>query len=328
MAQGEGWSELDIVPVTTSPVPIKQVPPLYPNEAIRRSQEGWVLINFCIETDGSVSNPAVIDAGDYRGLFAKNALAAIKKWKFKQQLVDGLPQRFCNKEYMITFALGGEGGRREFGRKNDEIVKLIKANRLAEARTLIDSAFADELNLYEVDRLNLLEGVFYVAKRDDIGTIRALSRAALGGHLGREEYAFLYRNLFEAQFRRGLYVRALVTFGKLEKWERVRAGDPILASIDEIAGKRAAPEGFVVAAAIDSQGQGWESPHYVYRPLRHEIGIKNVMGSIDHLSLRCDGIEAETEYEPGWRARISREWGACSLFVFGAPETTFQIVEY
>lgn len=71
-------------------VPLVRVQPKYPSRAINRHIEGWVKIEFTIDTAGDVTD-AVIVASQPAEIFDYEALKAIKKWKFKEKLVNGSP---------------------------------------------------------------------------------------------------------------------------------------------------------------------------------------------------------------------------------------------
>jgi protein TonB len=63
---------------------VDRVEPKFPPQAIREEiNAGSVTVKFTVETDGSVSNPTVIDAKPRRGVFDDAALRAVARWKFK-----------------------------------------------------------------------------------------------------------------------------------------------------------------------------------------------------------------------------------------------------
>jgi protein TonB len=80
--------------VVSGVVPLFRVPPKYPSRAVSRHIEGWVKVEFTIQTDGSVDN-AVVVASEPEAMFDDAALTAIGKWKFKEKIVNGVavPQR-------------------------------------------------------------------------------------------------------------------------------------------------------------------------------------------------------------------------------------------
>lgn len=71
-------------------VPLVRVQPTYPMRAASRRIEGWVKIEFTVTASGGVANPSVAGSSP-PGIFDDAALDAIKKWKFKQKIVDGSP---------------------------------------------------------------------------------------------------------------------------------------------------------------------------------------------------------------------------------------------
>jgi bla regulator protein blaR1 len=71
--------------------PIVRVEPKYPVEAAQQKIEGSVVLQFDIEPDGSTSNIKIIKA-EPQDIFGKTSISALQKWKYKPQIVGGLPQ--------------------------------------------------------------------------------------------------------------------------------------------------------------------------------------------------------------------------------------------
>ena len=61
--------------------------PKYPANAKRRRIEGYVTVRFTVTRAGKVSNPQVI-AAKPPGVFEREALKAIKRWRFRPQSAD------------------------------------------------------------------------------------------------------------------------------------------------------------------------------------------------------------------------------------------------
>jgi periplasmic protein TonB len=85
-------------------IPVFTLPPEYPRVALISGDEGWVELSFTINSDGTVSDPTVVDSKPKR-LFDKAALKAIKRWKFKPKMVDGKPVSTIATRYRIDFSL-------------------------------------------------------------------------------------------------------------------------------------------------------------------------------------------------------------------------------
>jgi periplasmic protein TonB len=71
------------------PVPVRTVPPDYPDELRREGVSGLVMVKCTIDEQGNVVEPAVEKSSN--PAFEKPALAALKKWKFKPAKLDGAP---------------------------------------------------------------------------------------------------------------------------------------------------------------------------------------------------------------------------------------------
>lgn len=84
-----GQGRDDSKTVVSGVVPLLRVPPNYPPRASSRHIEGWVTVEFTINTDGSVDD-AVVVGSDPEAIFDEAALIAIGKWKFKEKNVNGV----------------------------------------------------------------------------------------------------------------------------------------------------------------------------------------------------------------------------------------------
>jgi protein TonB len=69
---------------------VRQVPPEYPAQAMRKRQTGWVELEFTIGTDGKVSAVNIARANPPR-VFDREAVRAMQQWTFDPALQDGQP---------------------------------------------------------------------------------------------------------------------------------------------------------------------------------------------------------------------------------------------
>jgi protein TonB len=63
-------------------VAVRAPQPLYPPDALRAGIGGEVAVTFTVNADGSVDDVAIVSAQP-QGVFDKNVLAAVRRWKFK-----------------------------------------------------------------------------------------------------------------------------------------------------------------------------------------------------------------------------------------------------
>ncbi|MFI3135903.1 MAG: TonB family protein [Methylococcaceae bacterium] len=74
--------------VSSGVVALERVQPKYPARAMSRHIEGSVTLAFTISVDGSVESPVVVSAQP-PDIFDEAALQAIRKWTFKQKMLNG-----------------------------------------------------------------------------------------------------------------------------------------------------------------------------------------------------------------------------------------------
>lgn len=84
--------------------PLVRVPPQYPQRALSRGVEGWVLVEFDISEVGTVINPRVVDA-DPKDIFDRAAVRAVEQWKYKPKTVNGKPTVRTGVRVVISFEL-------------------------------------------------------------------------------------------------------------------------------------------------------------------------------------------------------------------------------
>jgi len=95
LATGDGLGNAGMVSpdiglgaIETDVIPMVKIPPRYPRRAIRSKIEGIVTVEFTITRDGSVVDPAVVQAAP-PSVFDRAALQAIRRWKFRPKFVEG-----------------------------------------------------------------------------------------------------------------------------------------------------------------------------------------------------------------------------------------------
>lgn len=85
-------------------IPIVKVAPVYPNRAVQRGIEGYVVLSFTITSTGATTDALVIESIP-KGIFDKAALGAVRKFKYKPKVVDGAAQSVYNVQHKLTFEL-------------------------------------------------------------------------------------------------------------------------------------------------------------------------------------------------------------------------------
>ena len=86
------------------PIPFLTPAPEYPQRALARGIEGWVLVSFTIAETGAVVDAVVVDARP-PGIFDAAAIRALARYKYRPQIVAGVPTATPGMMLRIHFEL-------------------------------------------------------------------------------------------------------------------------------------------------------------------------------------------------------------------------------
>jgi protein TonB len=84
--------------------PIVRINPKYPTSAARDGIEGWVQLSFNISPTGEVIDATVVNAEPKR-IFDREALRAIKRWKYRPKVIEGVAQLQTGQTVQLDFKL-------------------------------------------------------------------------------------------------------------------------------------------------------------------------------------------------------------------------------
>ena len=86
-------------------LPIVKVRPIYPNNALARGIEGYVIVEFTVTTLGTVKDVGVIESQP-KGVFDRAALQAASKFKYKPRVINGEAIEVHGVQNKVTFEIG------------------------------------------------------------------------------------------------------------------------------------------------------------------------------------------------------------------------------
>ncbi|MCR8921341.1 TonB family protein [Dasania sp. GY-MA-18] len=85
-------------------ISMMQVAPNYPERARRKGIEGYVDLVFDLSATGQTLNIRILDAQP-RGYFEQASIRALKKWKYKPAMEDGVAIAISNMTTRISYSL-------------------------------------------------------------------------------------------------------------------------------------------------------------------------------------------------------------------------------
>ena len=106
------WPGLSAAPIPNPPPKIKDVPPVYPPEALKAGDEGWVFTEVKIDASGAVSDARILRSSCHR--LDDAALAAVRQWRWEKFLVNGKPTPWIltvHVPFRLPKALASRAGR-------------------------------------------------------------------------------------------------------------------------------------------------------------------------------------------------------------------------
>ncbi|MGC6475423.1 MAG: energy transducer TonB [Parvibaculales bacterium] len=92
------------IPVDGDALAIVRVPPRYPNRALSRGVEGWVLLEFTINEVGQAVDIFVVEA-EPATMFNRSAMNAVRKWKYRPKTEDGRAVPRPGVQQLITYQI-------------------------------------------------------------------------------------------------------------------------------------------------------------------------------------------------------------------------------
>lgn len=87
--------------------PLVRVEPRFPTDAARQGISGWVVLSFSIDETGAVTDITVLNA-EPRNMFDREAIRALRRWKYQPQIVDGKAIKQQNLQVQLDFQLAQE----------------------------------------------------------------------------------------------------------------------------------------------------------------------------------------------------------------------------
>lgn len=85
-------------------LPIVKVQPIYPQSALARGIEGYVIVEFTVTKQGTTKNIHVVESKP-KGIFDRAAMQAAAKFKYKPRVVDGHPVEVSGVQNLIKFVI-------------------------------------------------------------------------------------------------------------------------------------------------------------------------------------------------------------------------------
>lgn len=321
------------IPAASEPVPISRPPPSYPNALASKGIEGWVLVEFFVETDGSVSEIEVLDS-DPPGKFERAAKDAVRKWEYAPAKENGVPRRMSTR-VVLTFEMNdGPSPTPQFNRLSRQVDNALKAGNLKAAL----SALTEMEVLVEDGRgtrfwLNFLYYRYFAAAEDYPRAIHHL-RHSLALPLDSYKRNFLKAalpTLFKVEVATGDFALAIATYERIEKAKILKKDDDIhniLERVKKVVNGHSPlnTKAFILGKACFECKNS--TARWRYPLSRQNFQIRNLEGDIKSMAIYCKHERAQMDFDPDLTWTIADKWEDCALHLVGTIETQFHLFQF
>lgn len=307
--------------------PLERKPPRYPRNVALKGGEGWVILSYVVNEDGSVASPIVEESSGQSG-FERAALKAIKDWQYSPATKDGKPIKQCKNSVMFSFNMSEatEAASKSFVRSYRKINAVLEDGNLSEANILIEKlADKGRWNRYEEAYFNLLKARYFVLTKELKEELEAHKGIIWHGKdiVKSELYASALVNAINLQAQLQEYKGALNNYKALMEMEGLEAYktavQPIVDGINTLISDK---DKMLVIAAEVKQDDVWT--HALVRP---SFSIAEVKGNLHTLEVRCDNQFSQFKFAENMQWNIPKSWGECNVVVFGEPNSSFKLIE-
>ena len=305
------------------------VEPQYPSSNLRRGEEGWVIINFMVDEEGKPFEPSVVDSMG-AGWFQKRALDALQESKFVPAKSSGTPIT-SSMSLRYTFKIQDyKMARPAFIRKYNIFLKYYNDSDREGMAKLIKSMDGEQTKtLYEEAYLNLAKSYFSAKYGNPQEEMEHLARAlyfddreTYKTFLPEKNMSDLWTRLYMLQVKNYRFAEALDTYDIIVKATDEKTGKMLAASARGIAAIRNNGKSYRIGAKTDDFGS-WN-----VKLFNDEFYLDKVQSRINELKLRCEKKYLLIKYKADTQYRISGDSGSCNLEVLGAPDTSFDLVQF
>ena len=188
---------------------IERPNPKYPRSAQKRGREGWAVVQYMVDAQGSTYDWEVIDYSGGKD-FGKAALEAAKKYRYEPAQFEGRAID-AGAATKISFALSGgsKGATTRFLKRYKKFMKLLQSvkegvgdeQKMEEAFSVLEKQGAG--NLYEDSFINIARASYHIHHDDQwsgyVALIRAVGHERQSSYLSKATLKSLHTGIFWMQ---------------------------------------------------------------------------------------------------------------------------------
>ncbi|WP_286262566.1 energy transducer TonB [Thalassotalea atypica] len=331
---------------------LKRVPPKYPVEYAKQGAEGWVIVSYVVEPDGNTSN-VLIERSSGRKRFEKEALRAIKDWKYNPALENGEPVQQCRNNVRLDFRMKKEraGVSRKFLSLYKKFVSALNEKDAERIEKLAPQMKSYKIFVANESFFKFTSMADYYEYKGDIE--KQYSNLGLAVHSGVD--AKFYRKLSDKtskgdsepqeawstkernkaqQIRTVLHRKLMIELDKGSVSHALNTVNKLLAvsPTKEIGSiyqrQKESLDNFIASehvlstkATVNNNGI-WQ-----HQLLRSDFSFTEIQGKLDSVDVRCQNKRHVFSINEQTQWKIPENWKTCHLYVKGKEGTEFSLLE-
>jgi len=261
--------------------------------------------------------------------FSKEAMKAIKKWKYTPAMENGEPIQQCVNTVQMDFRMrkGGSGVRKKFKNKYTLAIKALESKNFTRVEQLLVEMKAFKYrHIMESNLLHTVSATYAEAKGDRQKQLFHLSHITFSSddNKKQEKYQLAVLNQqFGLAVSLNMFREAYRIYSRLKALEAAKPHltnyEKAIKQIDDFVGSE---QDFVVKGNIDTQD------YWRYSLARNTFSLTDINGAINKLDVRCANKRHVYTVENNNTWHLPNAWKNCSVFVYGTDNTSFKLIEH
>lgn len=345
-------------------IPLKRLPPKYPINEARSGRDGWVVVSYVVEPDGSTSNMLIESSSGSKG-FEKEARKAIKKWKFQPAFENGKAIQQCKNTVQLDYKMHREqdGVSKKFLRLYKKAQKVLQQEEISSSEEVFQkiekwTQYTQLESFYKYTLLAQYQGKLANKKAQLSNLNQALRFTGLGIYLKslKNEESIAANGVM---LKKGLDKKEQIAKAQANTTtQKDNLYFPILhqklmleIEFNLIGSALTSIENLLLLKSSKSQHPSYKKQKVIlenfvagdkqlivsanmqkndfwrHKLLRNQFSFSDVVGQLTKVDLRCSNKRHVYTINETSTWKIPKHWKDCSIYVYGENNASFTLIE-
>ncbi len=328
----------------TDAIPKQRTPPKYPNIEAKNGNDGFVVMSFVVEPDGSTSNILVEQSSGSKH-FEKAAKKALRKWTYQPATENGEAIQQCKNTVQLDFIMNNSKGNavsRKFYRLYNNFNKALSADN-SDLKALEDTF--NEINDFKLQTSaefyyqHLINSQYHGKMGDKVKQLYHLSSAVSFSDSysyfktiakdpsktssTKEDKLFpLYHQKLQLELDLEKISAAQQSANKLLLLSNNTVHHPTYENIKNQLEQLIASDKPLLVNGNIGEREFWR-----HTLLRNNFEFTNIQGQLTKIDVRCRNKRHVFTVNETSSWNIPQSWQSCSVYVYGEDNASFTLVE-